>query len=161
MTVKVAKEIPLSSITLRKYEKPYQAKERQIVKRFCLSVGILEPGDSRDVIVDMLIVLLKNSSKKHLLSVEEIVKMTREERKSRKLGEKGCSEPNIRRQLLRVKNLGLVERVQSKYRIKEFMSMAELAEEVVRKRTEDILSRVILYSKAIDNKFSESGGKNA
>ena len=159
MAAKVAKEIPLSSITLRKYEKPYQVNERELVKKYCLSVGILEPGDSRDVIVDLLIVLLKNTLEKKTLSVEELVKGTVEERRSHKLDEKGCSEPNIRRQLLRLKNLGIVERVQSKYRIKEFMSMEELAEEVIRKRAEDILNRIILYSKAIDDKFSKSLAK--
>ena len=160
MAAKVAKEIPLSSITLRKYEKPYQAGERELVKKYCLSVGLLEPGDSRDVIVDLLIVLLKASSDKKMLIVEDIVRLTADERKHHKLDDKGCSEPNIRRQLLRLKNLGIVEKMQSKYRIKEFMSLTEIAEEVVKKRTEDILNRIILYSKAIDNKFSKTEEKD-
>ncbi len=160
MAAKVAKEIPLSSITLRKYEKPYQAGNRELVKKYCLSVGLLEPGDSRDVIVDLLIVLLKASSDKKMLSVEDIVRLTADERKHHKLDDKGCSEPNIRRQLLRLKNLGIVEKMQSKYRIKEFMSLTEIAEEVVKKRTEDILNRIILYSKAIDDKFSKTEEKD-
>ena len=49
----VSKEVPLAEITLRKYEKPYNLKDRDLVKKLCLSIGLLQPGDSRDVIVDV------------------------------------------------------------------------------------------------------------
>ena len=57
---KVAKEIPLSQMTLRKYEKPRNLSKRELVKKVCLSLGLLQPGDSRDVIVDILVVLLRH-----------------------------------------------------------------------------------------------------
>ncbi len=48
---KISKDIPLSEITLRRYEKPSKLSERELVRKICLSVGLLQPGDSRDVIV--------------------------------------------------------------------------------------------------------------
>ena len=59
------KDIPLSEITLRKYEKPYNIDKRQLVKKICLSLGLLQPGDGRDVIVDILLVLLEEKEKKN------------------------------------------------------------------------------------------------
>ena len=54
-----SKSIPLAEITLRKYERPYEMPMRELVKKVCLSVGLLQPGDSRDVVVDVFGVLLK------------------------------------------------------------------------------------------------------
>ena len=56
----ISKDIPLSEITLRKYEKPYEAPSRDLTRKLCLSIGLLQPGDSRDVIVDVFEFLLKN-----------------------------------------------------------------------------------------------------
>ena len=55
----VAKSVPIAEITLRKYEKPYNMPKRELVKKICLSLGLLQPGDSRDVIVDVLHALLE------------------------------------------------------------------------------------------------------
>ena len=62
---KISKDVPLGEITLRRYEKP-NLKDRDLVRKLCLSVGLLQPGDSRDVIVDVLYTLLK--SKKETLT---------------------------------------------------------------------------------------------
>ena len=51
------KDIPLSEITLRKYEKPANLEKRELIRKICLSLGLLQLGDSRDVIVDILMVL--------------------------------------------------------------------------------------------------------
>ena len=42
---------PFSELTLRKYEKPFRSSGRELVKKLCLSIGLLQPGDGRDVIV--------------------------------------------------------------------------------------------------------------
>ena len=55
----IAKDIPLAEITLRRYEKPANLNERELVRKLCLSIGLLQPGDSRDVVVDVLNVLIK------------------------------------------------------------------------------------------------------
>jgi len=60
----ISKDTPLSEITLRRYEKPYDLSGRDLVKKLCLSLGLLQPGDSRDVIVDVLHVLLEKKNEK-------------------------------------------------------------------------------------------------
>ena len=47
-------ETPLMEITLRRYEKPHNLSQRDTLKKLSLSLGLLQPGDSRDIIVDML-----------------------------------------------------------------------------------------------------------
>ena len=54
----ISKEIPLAEITLRRYEKPSNLTERELVRKICLSLGLLQPGDSRDVVVDIFNVLI-------------------------------------------------------------------------------------------------------
>ena len=56
--------MPLAEITLRKYEKPYNLEGRELIKKVCLSLGLLQPGDSRDVIVDVLQVILDAKKEK-------------------------------------------------------------------------------------------------
>ena len=56
--VKVVKDLPLSEIILRRYEKPYNLGRRELVKKICLSLGLLHAGDSRCIIVDILLVLI-------------------------------------------------------------------------------------------------------
>ena len=58
---KISRDTPLPELTLRKYEKPQNMSRRELVRKFCLSLGLLQPGDSRDVVVDVLHVLLENT----------------------------------------------------------------------------------------------------
>jgi hypothetical protein len=67
-----AKDLPLAEITLRKYEKPYQTERRELVKKVCLSLGLLQPGDSRDVIVDVLMVLDDARKEKGQLTSDKV-----------------------------------------------------------------------------------------
>mgnify|MGYP001603765416 CR=1 FL=1 len=53
----MVKDLPLGEITLRKYERPYDSSKRDLVRKVCLSLGLLQPGDSRDIIVDIMLVL--------------------------------------------------------------------------------------------------------
>ncbi len=55
----ISRDVPLADITLRRYEKPENFNGRDLIRKLCLSLGLLQPGDSRDVIVDVLSVLLK------------------------------------------------------------------------------------------------------
>ena len=50
----ISKDAPLAEITLRRYEKPYEMSKRELLRKICLSIGLLQAGDSRDVIVDIL-----------------------------------------------------------------------------------------------------------
>ena len=58
MVQKISRDIPLVELTLRRYEKPTMG-DRELVRKLCLSLGLLQPGDSRDVIVDIFYILLK------------------------------------------------------------------------------------------------------
>ena len=93
---RVAKDLPLAEITLRKYAKPYRLDDRELVKKLCLSIGLLQSGDSRDVVVDVLHAILgdhlevgpyeivfmlqgsplSSSQERFLLSTERIIRVS-------------------------------------------------------------------------------------
>ncbi len=122
----MVKDVPLSEITLRKYEKPYDAPKREIVRKICLSLGLLQPGDSRDVIVDILLALDEARKEKKQLSSDEIGERVLGIRKENSLEEKGLAESNIRRQLKRLRDAMLIDKAGNLYRISEFEPLSEI-----------------------------------
>jgi len=80
---KISKDTPLSEITLRRYEKPSKLSERELVRKICLSIGLLQPGDSRDVIVDILHVLLKSKKQKNPWTAKKLKKKLLKQEKSK------------------------------------------------------------------------------
>ena len=111
----------------------------------------MQPGDSRDVVVDVLSVLLK--AKKELSS-EEIEKLVKEERRKGKLPMLGIASSNIRRQLKRLRDIFILEKVANNYRINENASLSELFEEKIEKfLLPSITSRIKEYVKKIDEDF--------
>jgi hypothetical protein len=130
---KISKDTPLAEITLRRYEKPSKLSERELVRKICLSLGLLQPGDSRDVIVDILHVLVKAKRQKKSLDSADIEKMVVEARKKQKLPLVGIASSNIRRQLKRLKDIFLVESIANRYRITEFDELAAIFEEKIEK----------------------------
>lgn len=144
----ISRDTPLSEITLRKYEKPVNLDQRELTRKLCLSVGLLQPGDSRDVIVDILHVLLQNKDKE--LDSEQIKEEVIKFRKKEKLQLKGIASSNIRRQLRRLRGLFLVEKVKNNYRITEFETLISTFEERIEQfYLKSILERVKEYFKAI------------
>jgi len=124
----MVRDIPLGEITLRKYEKPYDSSKRELIRKICLSLGLLQPGDSRDIIVDILHVLEDSRKTRSTLSSFEIRDKVEELRKSSSLELKGLAESNIRRQLLRLRNVMLVDKKENRYRISEFAPLSEIFE---------------------------------
>jgi hypothetical protein len=122
----MVKDVPLGEITLRKYEKPYDAPKRELVRKVCLSLGLLQPGDSRDIIVDILLVLEDARKQKIMISSFEIRDKVDAIRKQNSLEAKGLAESNIRRQLKRLRDAMLVEKLENKYRMSEFSSLNEI-----------------------------------
>ncbi len=122
----MVQEIPLGEITLRKYEKPYDSPKRELVKKVCLSLGLLQPGDSRDIIVDIVLVLEEARKTKTWLSSFEIRDKVEALRKQNSLENKGLAESNIRRQLKRLRDCMLVDKQENKYRLSEFSSLSEI-----------------------------------
>src|SRR3989338_10868448 len=167
MAKTISKDIPLAEITLRKYEQPNNLSQRELVKKLCLSLGLLQPGDSRDVIVDVLYVLLKSKNSQqaqdkdgqnivqNLLSSEDIVKQVIEYRKQENLQLRGIASSNIRRQIKRLRNLYLVEKITNNYRITEHQKLHDTFEEKVEKfMLASMLARVKEYIHAVDQEFS-------
>ena len=146
----ISREIPLAEITLRRYEKPSKLSERELVRKLCLSIGLLQPGDSRDIIVDILHVLIKAKKQKKELASHEIEKEVIEARKKQKLALHGIASSNIRRQIKRLKDLFLVEKVKNGYRINEFEELGVIFEERINKfYVNSIIERVRDYFNAV------------
>lgn len=146
----ISKDVPLSEITLRRYEKPFKLSERELVRKICLSIGLLQPGDSRDVMVDIFHVLLKAKKQKQSLDSKEIEKQVIEARKKLNLQLLGIAPSNIRRQLKRLKDLFLIESIANKYRITEFEDLQVIFEEKIeRYYLKSIIGRVNDYFEAI------------
>jgi len=122
----MVRDIPLAEITLRRYEKPYDSSKRELVRKICLSLGLLQPGDSRDIIVDILLVLEDARKNKVWLSSFEIKERVESLRKANSLEIKGIAESNVRRQLKRLRDTLLVDKQENKYRISEFESLSEI-----------------------------------
>ena len=129
----MVKDTPLSEITLRKYEKPYELEKRDLVKKICLSLGLLQPGDSRDVIVDILLAISEESKQKKAVSSEEIKKRVEELRTKHNLELKGIADSNIRRQLKRLRDMMLIEKKSNLYALSEFESLSTIFQEKIEK----------------------------
>ena len=147
----ISKDIPLSEITLRRYEKPANLNGRELVRKICLSIGLLQPGDSRDIIVDVLNVLIKTKKELKALTSDEICSRVIDERKNSKLPMLGIASSNIRRQLKRLKDLLIVEKRLNAYRIAEHNKLNDIFEERIEKiLLPSISSRIKEYMKKID-----------
>ncbi len=147
----IAKDTPLAEITLRKYEKPHAIIGRELVRKLCLTLGLLQPGDSRDVVVDVLHVMLKE---KQALSSKEVEEKVIANRNEHGIALLGIAPSNIRRQLLRCRELFLIEKVKSTYRITENSLFSELfSEKLEHYYLRSILERAREYMKRIDEEF--------
>lgn len=124
----MVRDIPLGEITLRKYEKPYDSSKRELIKKICLSLGLLQPGDSRDIVVDIVLILEETKKQKQWLSSFQIRDKVEVLRKQNSLESKGLAESNIRRQLKRLRDAMLVDKKENQYRISEFAALSELFE---------------------------------
>ena len=129
----MVKDLPLSEITLRRYEKPYDSSKRELIRKVCLSLGLLQPGDSRDIVVDLLMVLEESRLKRSWLNSFEIRDKVQKLRKEHSLEEKGLAESNIRRQLKRLRDAMLVDKKENNYRLSEFAPLNEIFETKIEK----------------------------
>ena len=148
------KENPILEITLRRYERPYDLTPRSLVKRMILSIGLLQPGDSRDIIVDIMHVLLEAQKTKTLLSSKEIEERAIKLRKKENLSMKGIASSNIRRQVKRLRDILLVEKIKTKYRISEFAKISEIFSEKIEQYMIPIITnRIKEYFKIVEDKI--------
>ena len=146
----ISRDIPLSEITLRRYEKPIGLSERDLLRKLCLSIGLLQTGDSRDVVVDVLQVLLRARAEKKLLDVPTLLQQVIALRTQYGLPLKGVAPSNVRRQLKRLRELFLAEKRGTSYRITEFESLSILFDQKIKSLyLNNIVQRVDEYFRAI------------
>jgi len=149
------RDTPLMELTLRRYEKPAGLSERELVRKLCLSLGLLNPGDSRDAVVDVLHVILRAKKAKKELSSEDIEKEVAENRKEHKLSMQGIAGSNIRRQLKRLRNMHLIQKARNRYKVSEWSPLIEIYEEKLQRfMLANIEMRVKEYCQACDQRFS-------
>ena len=127
---KISRDTPLAEITLRRYEKPTM-NDRDLVRRFCLSIGLLQPGDSRDVVVDVLQILLKAKQRREELHSEEIKNLVMSYRKESQLPMLGIASSNIRRQLKRLRDMMIIEKNNNLYNLSEFETLERIFEDKI------------------------------
>ncbi|MFA6023239.1 MAG: hypothetical protein WC781_04075 [Candidatus Pacearchaeota archaeon] len=145
------RDTPLSEIILRKYERPYNIDQRQLVKKICLSLGLLQPGDSRDVVVDILMVLIEEKKNKTKLNSDEIKARVEELRKANNLELKGVAESNIRRQLKRLRDIMIVDKQNNQYFISEFETLNNIFEQKIEKLlVQQSVERIKEYLKELE-----------
>jgi len=151
--MKVTYETPLSEMTLRRYEKPTNMTDRELVRKICLSIGLLQPGDSRDIIVDILFVLLQHKQGLTSVEVEEEVYAYRQDNK---LPMRGMAASNIRRQLKRLRDVFLIEKSGTKYFVKRGETMDEVFKDKILKfYLDSIISRVNEYFNLVEDKVRD------
>lgn len=151
--MKVAIDAPLAEITLRRYEKPdLSTDKRGLIKKFCLSIGLLQPGDGRDVVVDVLFVLADAGKAMTSEGVREaVIKL----RKSHNLPLIGIAHSNILRQLKRLRSLFIVEAKSNKYRIGEHGSFKDIFQKIERFFLPSITGRIADYCEVMDKVFNK------
>jgi len=149
MAKKSLKDIPLQEITLRKYEIPTALDDRELARKFLLSIGMLQPGDSRDIVVDIF----------HYLLVQQkssCVGATFEQLSAELEGKPGASQPNIRRQLRRLKEIKLIDSRGDAYRIVESGQLVELINNYLEQFiVAPTLSRIKQYAVALEQRFNK------
>jgi len=143
MAKKALKDLPLQEIILRKYEEPKNIEKRELAKKFLLSIGMIQPGESRDIIVDIFLALLIAKKEKQVLDIPNFIDQLKEK--------PGASAPNIRRQLRRLKDLKIVEKQAEGYRITEFGSIKPIINNyIVQFKVNPALQRLNQYAEELD-----------
>lgn len=137
------KDLPVIDISLRKFEKP-SGSFNDLLRKFCISIGLLQPGDSRDTIVDVMSLFIRAQRSKRFLPVEQVYKLILETDKS------GVSPSNIRRHLHRLKEMDFLEKTSEGYRLREWLSLKELFQDYTKYKVEPTINRVIEYAERID-----------
>ena len=142
---KVFKDYPITEITLRKFERPFDEDRKSMIRKFCISIGLLQPGDSRDVVVDIVNLFVDKKNERQILSSKEIEHILKENRSE------GVAGSNIRRQILRLERIGLVEKWNKGYRLREFLDLTTLLKEHIKPfLIEPTFNRILEYANKID-----------
>lgn len=130
-------DLPLSEITLRKFERPENIDRKTIIRRFCISLGLVNPGETRAGLVEIFEILLAS---REPLRAEEIA-----EKLQNKLALSG-----IRRHLRRLEQIKLVEHRNQRYSLAEGQDLVYSLKFVVKEYVvEDIFNRIVEYAEKL------------
>jgi len=147
-------DTPLAELTLRRYEAPHHLSKRDLIAKLCLSVGLLQPGDSRDIVIDVLYTLMDAAKDRTELSSIDVRNRVVKLREELNMPIQGTADSNIRRQLKRLRDIMLVEKIKNNYRISEFARTEVIfSEKIERILMPTLLGRVKEYCSAIDKDF--------
>jgi hypothetical protein len=138
------KDRPLSGISLNEFERPTNDYNTNL-RRFCISLGLISPGESRIAIVYILDILLKcrKRNPEGLDSYEIIKNLYKKKVK--------IVYANILRDLRKLMAVGLVEKRNSLYRIKENMKLDEIISDFIKPYIIDrMLNKIEEYARSID-----------
>ena len=147
----VSRDTPLAEVTLRKYERPGSLADRELARKLCLSLGLLHPGDSRDVIEDILLQLLVSETP---LNIAELEKQVILSRKKEGMAANGTASSNIRRQVRRLKGMFIVEKSGKGYKVSD--NMCDILDNMISKHyVAAIMERVKEYCGEMDKRFNK------
>ncbi|HIH33678.1 MAG TPA: hypothetical protein HA282_02320 [Nanoarchaeota archaeon] len=145
------KDLPISEITLRKYEKPSTQDARELARKLCLSLGLLQPGDGRDIIVDILMVLMEARRQGKVLSLGEVQEQSIALRTKYNLELRGVAGSNMRRQIKKLRDLLIVEKFKNSYRLSEFSTLEKIFSDKIEKfYLATIVERIKEYLNELD-----------
>ena len=145
---KVLKDMPLVDLTLRKFERPSNEDTYGLLRKFCISLGLLQPGDSRDIIVDILNLFLNAKKEQKFYSSSDVESMLKQ------MKTEGTAASNIRRQILRLEKIGLIEKTSKGYRIREFLGLSKIMDDYIRQFIiEPTFKRIHEYAEEIDKRL--------
>lgn len=144
------KDTPLAGISLSEFERPGSDYFTNL-RRFCISIGVISPGESRIGIVHILDVLLKEKER-HPEGIDSYA-LVKELYKT----EVKIVYANILRDIRKLIAVGLVEKRDGKYRIKENMHLSEILDSFIKPYIIDrILKRVSEYASKLDEQLEKS-----
>ena len=110
--------------------------------------------------VDVFEVLIKSRKRRKLLPVSEIERKVIQNRKLHKVTMLGVASSNIRRQIKRLRNLLIVDKIKSSYRISEFMPLQQIFSQKIEKVIlPNITRRIDEYLQKADDVFSQQNQK--
>lgn len=138
------KDRPLSGISLNEFERPTNDYNVNI-RRLCISLGLVSPGESRIAIVHILDILLKTRKKNPdgLDSYELIKELYKKKTK--------IVYANILRDLRKLMAVGIVEKRNGHYRIKENMRLDEIISSFIKPYLIDrTLSKIEEYARSVE-----------
>lgn len=132
-------DLPISEITLRKFERPENVDKKTLIKRFCISLGLINPGDNRAGVVEVFEAIFNS---KEPLGAEDVFDAL----------EKRLALSGIRRHLRRLEKIRLLEHRNSKYQLAEGRNLTYSLKYVIKDYLiEDIFNRIYEYGERLQN----------